>query len=178
MSDAITFEWRGVPELNRALLAIPAQLSRQVVGPALRAGGEVVREAAMAQAPVRTGELQADVIIKVRVDPDLVRNYVLIGPGYSRGALTVQGLTRNKRGKLEIDVDTTESPGIYGAFVEKGHREGHRSGGEIEYGGNAPPHPWLRPAFESTKDEAMDVVTEFLAAGLKGVVQGVRSNVA
>jgi HK97 gp10 family phage protein len=177
MSDGITFEWSGVEELGRALLAIPAQLSKQVVKEALQAGGAVVKMAAEAQAPVRTGELQADIIVKVRVDPELINNYALIGPGYSRESLTVRGVTQNRRGKLELDVDTTESPGVYGAFVEKGHKEGHRSGGEIEYGGDAPPHPWLRPAFESSKSEAMTVVTEVLAAGLKGVVESVRSPV-
>lgn len=175
MSDAITFELRGVPELGRALLAIPAQLSTRVMREALHAAGEVIHLAAEGMAPVRSGELKASILTKVHVDPDLRNNWVIIGPGYDRGSLIVQGLTRNRRGGIELQVDATESPGVYGKFVELGHKEGHRSGKEIEYGGQVPPHPWLTPAFESSKDEAMTVATTVIAAGLKGVIAAVRS---
>ncbi|HEY3972314.1 MAG TPA: HK97-gp10 family putative phage morphogenesis protein [Candidatus Sulfotelmatobacter sp.] len=187
MPDAITIQVDGLDELGRALESIPAVLATRVMRGALHAAGDVMAEAIELTAPVRSGALKADIITKVRVGSDLSDNYVIVGPGYERGALTVKGVTRNKRGGIEAVVDTTESPGVYAAFVERGHRPpGHgvrndRAGKhshahELEFGGaSTPPHPFMRPAFDSSKEAALDTFVEYVRAGLNGVIEAVRN---
>lgn len=178
MPDAIQIEVRGLEQLGRALQSIPAVLSTRVMRGALHAAGDVMAEAAESTAPVRSGELKADIIVKVHVGSDLSNNYVVVGPGYDRGSLTVRGTrpSLRRKGATEAIVDTSESPGVYGKFVELGHQNGHRSGGEIEHGsGETPPHPWLRPAFEISKETALETFVEYTRGGLEGVCEAVRT---
>src|SRR5579863_7222491 len=131
MADSITVEVTGLRELGQALERIPAQLSRQIMRGALHAAGDVWKAAAESTAPVLTGELKKDIIVSVYVPGDLQHNSVRVGPGYERGSLPVR-----RHGKHSGKVDTTASPGVYGRFVETGHR--------LEFGGGGvPPHPWL-----------------------------------
>lgn len=168
MPDQITVEVRGLAQLGRALQSIPAVLATRVMREALHAAGDVMAAAAEATAPVLSGELKSDIIVKVHVSGGLDSNYVLVGPGYDRGSLRVRGVRRNRRGALEADVDTTDSPGIYGGFVEEGHA--------IEFGnGEVPPHPWLRPAFEASKEEAVEVFATYVRAGLEAIAAAVNA---
>lgn len=161
MPELVTVEIKGLQQLGRALNSIPAVLATRIMREALHAAGDVMAAAAEATAPVRTGALREDVIVKVHVSGDLRSNYVLVGPGYDRGDLKVRGVRRNRRGQLEAVVDTTESPGVYGKFLEFGTK-------------NMSARPWLRPAFEASKQEAVEVFTEFVRAGLAGVAAAVR----
>jgi HK97 gp10 family phage protein len=174
MSDIVTIEVRGLQQLSRAMLNLPNQLSTRIMREALHAAGEVMALAAEGSAPVRTGELKASIMVKVHVDNELRNNSVRVGPGYDRGSLLVHGArpNRHKPGGQEAIVDSTESPGVYGKFVELGHRVGHRGGAEIEFGsGTVPAHPWLRPAFESSNREALEVFVNFMRAGVETVVR-------
>lgn len=167
MADGITVEVRGLAQLGRALNSIPAVFSTRILREALHAAGAVMATAAEATAPVRTGALRADIITKVHVSPDLRSNYVLVGPGYDRGSLLVRGTRFNRRGKLEAVVNTADSPGVYGKFVETGHK--------LEFGGpGVPPHPWLRPAFEASKEAALGAFVAYVRAGLEAVVAAAR----
>jgi len=77
---------------------------------------------------------------------------------------------------------TASSPGaFYWRFVEFGHKfvprnkkrsktgrtigwKAHRQAAELEYGtASAPAYPFMRPAYESKKQEAVDVMTRTLA---------------
>jgi hypothetical protein len=120
--------------------------------------------------------LAEDIVIKVHVNTsgNFHDNYVLIGPGYNRS-----GLRTRKRGKYAGAVDSSTSPGVYGKFVEVGHapphmaaekRKARRSGFEIEFGGReTPPHPWLRPAFDGSKDAALEAMAGVMQSGLVAV---------
>lgn len=169
MADSITVEIHGLQQLGRALNSIPAVFSTRIMREALHAAGEVIKVAAEATAPVRTGALKADIITKVHVGNDLSNNYVLIGPGYERGLLKVRGIKRDRHGKVQPIVRTTDSPGVYGKFVETGHK--------LEFGSSeVPPHPWLRPAFEASKQAAVEVFIAYVRAGLEAVAAAVRGS--
>jgi HK97 gp10 family phage protein len=175
MPDGIAFHLDS-RQLEQNMQAIPAQLESKIARQALTAGGEIVRAAAMASAPKRTGELAEDVVIKVHVNTagNFHDNYVLIGPGYDRSQLKVR-----KRGKYAGRADSSTSPGVYGKLVELGHapagsaiekRRARRRGIEIEFGGReTPPHPWLGPAFEASKEEALGAMAEVMQEGLVAV---------
>jgi HK97 gp10 family phage protein len=175
MADGIQFHIDSA-QLERNMQSIPALLESKIAHQALQAGGAIVQAAAEASAPKRTGELAEDIVIKVHVNTsgDFHDNYVLIGPGYSRS-----GLRTRKRGKYAGALDSSTSPGVYGKFVEVGHapphmaaekRQARRTGLQIEFGGrDTPPHPWLKPAFESSKDAATEAMAEVMQSGLVAV---------
>jgi HK97 gp10 family phage protein len=163
-------------QLEENMQSIPAQLESRIARQALEAGGNIVLAAARESAPVKTGELSEDLIIKVHVNTsgNYADNYVLIGPGYDRGKLRAR-----KRGKYAGQLDSSTSPGVYGKFVEEGHappggaadkRRARRRGIEIEFGGReTPPHPWLGPAFDGSKDAALEAMADVMTIGLAAV---------
>jgi HK97 gp10 family phage protein len=159
----------GLEELLRRLDQIPVVLSRDVARDALQEAGEVIQAAAEQSAPRGlTGELAEDIVVVVKVSGDLASNKVLVGPGYPG-----PGLKTRKRGKYAGRPDSTTSPGVYGAFVERGHgepgyswasrfgsaKQRRRTGRQIELGSHdVPPHPWLAPAFKQSQDAAVEVL--------------------
>lgn len=152
--EIVLVEVRGLAELGRALDNLPAQLSTRLMRGALHAAGDVMAAEAEITAPMRTGALRADIISQVHVSSDLSVNQVKVGPGYDRSHLR----TLKRTGKLQ----TSSSPGVYGAFVELGTRRMH-------------PRPWLLPAFESSKQSALDTFVEYIRAGLAAVAAAARS---
>lgn len=173
MPDGLTITGvRGLEDLLGRLDQIPLVLSRQVARDALQEAGEVIQAAAegTAAAHRRSGDLEEDIIVVVRVTTDLRSNRVLVGPGYPG-----PGIKTRKRGKYAGQQDTTTSPGIYGKFVETGHgmagyswasrfgsaKQRRRTGRQIELGSHdVPPHPWLKPAFDSSAEAAVQVLTD------------------
>lgn len=176
---------KGLTEVLHRLDQVPLVLSREVARDALQEAGEIVHSAAEASAPRRSGELAEDIIVQVRISSDFRSNRVLIGPGYPGPA----GLRTRKRGKYAGRQDTTTSPGVYGKFVETGHgmpghswksrfgsaKQRRRTGREIEFGTqDVPPHPWLKPAFDSSKDAAVQVLIDRTKEGLERIDKLVR----
>ena len=119
--------------------------------------------------------MRDDVGVVVRVDPGAMGGYALIGPLYNRSNLKTG---RNGRAV------TTDSPGVYDVFVERGHappgeaknkRMARRRGIELEFGGrNTPPHPWMRPAWEGSKGEALSTLVDTLRETISESAQEVR----
>lgn len=186
MAASFTCEINGLGELGAALDQLPGAISRRLLRGALQAAGDVIQSAVVASAEQHrvTGALAGDIITKVHVDAGLEDNYVLIGPGYDRSALNITGIRQGRHG-LEATVNTADSPGVYGLFVEEGHapphtaadkRAAHRRGVELEFGGkDTPPHPWLQPAFDATKDAAMEAAKVFLTEHFHEVAEEIRS---
>jgi len=183
MADA-KVEIEGLPKLlNYLRTEVPEKLAKQVLRDGLEAGAEVVASAAEAMCPVGSGALKADIVVKLCLNLQNVKgSEALIGPGYDRSALTIKG-TRVRKGHTVGVVDTTESPGVYGYFVEEGHKgPGRGVSKDPEYrakrraheaivkefgNGDTPPHPWMRPAWEMSKAEAFEVMIATIRAGLQ-----------
>lgn len=170
------FEVSGLEELARRLDQLPLALAQQIARPALEEAGEIIQAAAEASAPRKTGELAEDIIVVVRVGNDLGNMRVLVGPGYPG-----PGMKTRKRGRYAGSADRTTSPGVYGAFVERGHgepgyswasrfgsaKQRRRTGRQIELGSHdVPPHPWLAPAFRDSQDAAVEAVAEHFREAL------------
>jgi HK97 gp10 family phage protein len=183
MPDSITVEVKGLAELGRALSSMPAVLATRVMRGALHAAGDVMANAIEALTPVLTGALKADIIVKVHVGSDLSNNYVIVGPGYDRGTLLVRGVRQGRHGAEPL-VNTTDSPGVYGMFVELGHRAPgrgainaraeNRAAQSHQAGGETPPHPFMRPGFESSENEALETFVVYVREGLDAVAAAVR----
>lgn len=161
-----TVEIKGLTELARTLeQEIPEKLAKSVIRNALNAGVEVIEEAIESSAPVRSGELKESIVSRTQIENARggLRGFAVVGPGYR--------VSGKKSGK------STDDPGVYALFVEKGHgppgtarekRLAKRRGVAIEFGDRAtPPHPFMAPAFESVKAEALDAIVDSLRSGIE-----------
>jgi hypothetical protein len=202
----------GLPQLNARLDKIARVVANPTARRALEAGGKVIQKAAQALVHRLTGMLAGDIVIVTRIREasaavgggrtTVGEKYVLIGPGWNpdlvrhaslKGAVaSMTGAVSNRRASNR-DVkgpDQTTNPGVYGYFLEVGHRgagqglthnleyrraqRAARKQGNLlntytnpssrDYGTlSVPPYPWLKPAFEGSKDAAvaaMGVVIE------------------
>lgn len=154
--------------LQASLADAVRKLSDAAGESALRAAGssgaELFRDEAKrnAQAHVKTGTLRDNIIV-VRLEEE------------SDGA---------RRQVYKVTVRS--NPAFYWRFVEFGHKfvprnsrvskrtgkkvgwKAHRKAAELEYGtASAPAYPFMRPAFESMKGEAVDMMSKTLQEQIK-----------
>lgn len=184
----LTFSIEGVPALNARLDAIAQAVANPIAKEALEAGGGVIEAAAKETAPRLTGALDEDIIIVTRMRGDGAEKYVMIGPGWNPDSF--RRVARNRgASNREAAADQTTNPGLYGFFVEVGHRApaaglahdaqyrrdaylAKKHGRKVntkDYGHlSTPPYPWLGPAFDASKEEAVEemaaVIEEKLGA--------------
>lgn len=154
----------GVPALVRRMEDIRARMVKEQATKAVRAGAQIIAKAMVQSAPVldvktsgsnslEPGELKAD--IKARVFTEDGEVFALAGPG--------------------------EGTAYAARFVEYGHRmvvggpktmrsdgKMRRSRASMIYGKDIPAHPFLRPAYEASVQEAIETRDAILAEGLKG----------
>lgn len=165
----LTVNIKGLSQLARTLERdIPEALAKSGIKNALIAAAKPVETSARHYAAAHrvTGDMESDIGSTVKVSTGKsLHGTALVGPLY-----------KNKG---------TDDPGVYDLFVEEGHgppgsakerRAAARRGVEVEFGGkNTPPHPWLRPAWEESKDEALNVListlTEEVEAAGKAAAQ-------
>lgn len=177
----ISLDFEGLSALAARLDKIAVIVADPVTRRALSAGGEVIRAQAEANVRKLTDALAGDLITVTRVRSTEGEKYVLIGPAYDLDHLKLRS-----RGHYAGKLDTSSSPGVYGLFLETGHgpagsassrraevkRAGRLNLRAREFGtgsGDTPPYPWLRPAFDSKHDEAMQVVADNIREGLEGL---------
>ncbi len=135
-------EIKGLRELMLALEKLPAEVQKKPVQQALRAAAKPMRDAAIANASAfrDTGTVEKN--IKV------VRSKVYNGKNYVHGVvLRVLNSSKRRRAKGMGDP-------FYWKFLEFGTV-------------HAPARPFLRPAFESNKDRALQIIRERLARGIE-----------
>lgn len=179
----IKFSISGLPELAGRLDRIATAVSGPIAQEALQSGGEMIERAAQANVHKLTGRLAGDVVVVTRFYRNGSEVYALIGPGWDpenfRRAVQRRGRYANEAPRA----DQTTNPGLYGMFLETGHRapeaglshnleykraeyaahKAHQALSTAEFGTlTTPPYPWLGPAFNATKDQAMEKVAEVI----------------
>lgn len=130
----VRLQIENAAEVRQRVRALGPRAIAALHGAAL-AGAEVVREAAAARAPRRTGFLAAHIAAEV-VEARPERVVVAIGP---------------------------DREAFYGLFVERGHPivMGSKKATRRVLG-QVPPHPWLEPAFDESRREAAQRAIEML----------------
>ena len=131
----------GAKELEKKLRELGAKAEKKVYRQALRAGAKVVQAAAKAKIPVDTGTLRQN--IKVR------------GGKRSRGVISVNCVVGDGWYQGET---------FYGAFLEFGHFLGKRGLADRTW---VPPVPFMRPAWDEQKDNALRIVTDKIWSGIR-----------
>lgn len=135
----------GLAELAKRLRELPSELSGKNGGPLRKAIGRasvVIRDEARRRAPVDTGNLRDNIIaVRKRKSPQGNEGYFIEVRRKRRKYANTRANRRKQRAGM-----TYESMGeaYYGMFIELGTAK-------------MPAQPFLRPAFESKKVEAVEV---------------------
>lgn len=139
--DYASVEVKGLKELNDALRELPDRIARNVLRGATSAGAAVIRKEAQAKAPVYTGEVS-----KGHPPPGTLKRAVYQKQIRELSSLVNQtfyvGVRRGKHAKKGIDA-------FYWTFVEFGTSK-------------MAARPFLRPAFEAKKNEAVQAIKQYL----------------
>ena len=183
----ITFQIEGLPQLAQRLDQIATVVAGPIAKHGLQVGGQVIADRAHANVRKLTGLLASEIIVVVRVHQDAGESYALIGPAWDPEKFR---RTRQRRGRWANEApapDQTTNPGIYGKFLETGHREpGHGLAHNLEYQRarrhahgpidtaefgtlSTPPYPWLGPAARDTSDEALVACAETMRTDLESL---------
>ena len=141
-----------------------------------------------------TGTLAGDIIVKIVLFQQNLQSYALIGPGWDPQQYRRVTQGRGARNR-EVFADQTTNPGIYGYFLEVGHRapgkglarnpEYKRAQGALrkqgrllntytqpssrDYGHlSTPAYPWLEPAAVEQGAAAVAAMSEEIQVRLIG----------
>jgi hypothetical protein len=177
-----TFDIEGLPELNARLDNIATLVAGPIAREALQAGGQLIKDAAVENVRRKTGTLAGDVVIVTRMREEGLEKYVLIGPAWNPDAYRRVARNRGASGR-EASPDQTSNPGVYGYFLEEGHRApgqglannpqfkrdrsaARKLGKKVnthDYGHlSTPPYPWLGPAVESEGTAALAAAADVI----------------
>ncbi|MBF0438308.1 MAG: HK97 gp10 family phage protein [Magnetococcales bacterium] len=130
MAELVTVE--GLSELSNALRQMSVRLQANGVAAAIYAAAAIIRNQAKANAPVQTGTLKRAIYAsKDRSKTTTTTKAMIVGVRKGKKLRTVNSRGRN-----------TSRDAYYADWVEFGTKK-------------TPAQPFLRPAFESTKEEAL-----------------------
>jgi HK97 gp10 family phage protein len=156
----------GLKELDAKLSEMKEQTAKRIVWEALEAGGAVIQEAVQEVAPMRpdlpsgtalpVGALAADIEIH-RGKDDEGNPAVIVGPGkYTSHAARW------------VEYGHRQVKGGYSKVLANGKTRG--PGTEVS---QVPAYPFIRPAYEASRETAVDVTVLTLADGVqKQAVKG------
>lgn len=154
MSDGISVSVEGLSELQAKLDQLSTKQADTAIRNALKAGAEIERAAISERAPIKDttggilpdGALKNDIVVKIK---------------------------RSQQGGLYAVVGPDSYTEFVAKMVEYGHRlvRGGRSRllangktkGPGTQVGTVDAHPFIRPAFEATQQEVVDVMCQTLA---------------
>jgi HK97 gp10 family phage protein len=134
----IKIELAGLQGVEEALAQAGPKLAKRAVRKALKAGGEIFVEAAKQRAPVAQRGTPQRRPGELR---DSITMTTKLSPREESGTVHVGAEYKKSEGE--------QSPGVYGRFVEFGSVHNQ-------------PHPFLRPAFDASVQEAQDAMTNVL----------------
>lgn len=171
MADFENIKVDGLKELADALRELPQRIARNVLRGAVNAGATVIRQEAKIQAPIYHGE-----VAQGHPPPGTLKRALYQKQIRERSSLFEQmfyvgvrhGKDRQSVGKKQVNLDA-----YYWRWVEFGHyaggsrkiprKPGARAAAIAGGGANfVPAQPFLRPAFESRKDEAIQRIKDYL----------------
>ncbi len=154
MASSVNIE--GLDGLLQALQALPREIASKNGGPAraaLARGAKIIRDEARVLVPKDTGAVAANIVMKRDGRPDRFgvneRYTVGVRGGAKRYANTKRNVRKGRAGKEYKTAGNT----YYWRFLEFG-TEKQRA------------QPFLRPAFESKQQEAMNAIVDTLTKGI------------
>lgn len=158
----VTTNIKGLRELDAALKQLPEHVVKKVLRKTMREAGDIVKKRAIELAPSnpkvplnhpewRTLHLREGILARVSIF-------------YPKG---------NAGATVQAAIGLDKKHAFFGRFVERGfiHASrtslfGRRGGRIYKPGAQIPPHPFMRPALESTKDIVRAFIIQRLRQGI------------
>ena len=151
----------GLDGVLERLRALPPELGSKGGGPArvaLAKGARLIRDQSIANAPRATGLLKDNIIMVRDRKPNLIGASEAYSVGVRRKAKRYSNTKRNRGKGRAGKTYMVEGTAFYWMFLEFGTEK-------------MAARPFLRPAFESRKEEALAVITAELNAGIDRAVK-------
>lgn len=141
---------KGLAELRQVMRALPDDLAGKALQGAVASGAAAVRNEVTTRAPIRTGKLQRAVyMVRDKALTTLTRAVYHVGVRSGKKWRS-RTITAGKR----AGQTTSDRDAFYWRFLEFGTSKMAK-------------RPFLRPAFEAKKEEAVDAIKERLATRIK-----------
>jgi HK97 gp10 family phage protein len=147
----------GGDALAALLIKLPAEVEGHILLDAGKTAMQPMLEAAIAHCPVYDGPPRADIV-----------------PGLLKASLKL----RVKRASDYVRVAVVSGEGdfvghtFYALMVEFGHGIGNRpTKGQKDTRGRTPMHPFIRPAFDETKDQSLEIFGRETASGIENAAK-------
>ena len=189
MSDSMNFDVPNLGQWLAELHALPRLVRQRVAKGTVATGASVIRKEAVLRAPIYTGKVQEGhpppgtlkrAIYQTRLPEECTETLEVWKVDVRRGRSAVAARGKNA-GKRMLDRDA-----FYAMWVEYGHytrtpdtsaREHRRlrSGVDLYLGSRwVPARPYMRPAFETKKGEAMQAMQQYLTERLPEATAALR----
>lgn len=164
---AVEFKVNGLEQTLARMQALPKHLVSARGGPAraaLRKGAVVIQKDAKARAPVASGFMRDQIAVRRDGRPHLSGATEHYWVGVKLGKARRYANTKRNRGRARVGKTyMVEGNAYYWKFWEFGFTH-PKTGKQMA-------RPFLRPAFESKKEEAVGVIVTELNAGLDRIVK-------
>lgn len=149
----------GLAELGEALKQFPEKLGQKYLRKATFAAANVIKEDAIARAPVRSGQLQEHIAVFRRPDDPSTAHYAIgvRGIKLNRKLKKIASKLRKIAGVKHLDI---AGDVYYWRFLEFGTSK-------------MAARPFMRPAFEAQKENALEVFRVALADGVQAAADEV-----
>lgn len=161
----------GLAELDKALAELPKATQRNTLHRVLKKAAEPIADAMIAKAPVRTGKLRDSIAISTKIKNNVgkaeYRAALKAGLGKEAAVSAMRTARRNATGEksfAEVFVGPAKG-GAHGIFNEFGTV--HMS-----------PQPFVRPAWDSEQDTALEIIKSNLGDEIMKSAQRVAKRAA
>jgi HK97 gp10 family phage protein len=132
----VSVQVTGLRELERKLVALGPKVGLKAMRSALVSGAQVIKKDALNSVPVKTGRLRRSILIKRLAKLNPFSEKVIIGVRHGK------------------KYQKTNRDAYYWKFLEFGHKD--RAGKMVDA------QPFIRPAFEAQKTNAMNRIIDVL----------------
>jgi HK97 gp10 family phage protein len=164
----VTMKMTGLREVEQMLTELPKAVGKRVLTKALMAGGEVIASAARTRAPVLTGNLRESVNVTAVKPKDHDAGKAAFGVGLRAGLSRGQAVGLARTANRAAGYDFAE---VFVGTPAQAVPAWPQELGTI----NHPAQPFLRPAFEATKQRAADTIAFELFFEIERAAQRYRS---
>ncbi|MET4634974.1 HK97-gp10 family putative phage morphogenesis protein [Kaistia defluvii] len=145
-----TVKVEGLRELEAALSDLPKAVARNTLRRVLKKAGEPIADKARQLAPVKSGKLRDSIVVSPKLGTKAGQKEFAAAMEAGLGKEAAVGAMRDARRAAKGE----------GSFAEMYVGPGRQPHAHLqEFGSvNNRPHPYMRPAWDAHKDEALDII--------------------
>jgi HK97 gp10 family phage protein len=146
----VTVEIEGAEQLANKLRELNITIQDKIMRTALKAGAQVIADEAVTLAPKKTGTLADSIKVRTTADSDVSEISSTVSVGDRKAHLVEFGTAPH-----EIKAKHAKALKLLdGREVESVMHPGAKA------------HPFMRPAFDTQKDAALDAIMQVIRAGI------------